>query len=73
MRRNHLKGQLGNALNVVLAAAGYNLGWLMQWLISFCVRFPGGQVRMSLQLLGLIEPLLSVPAALSSHLFQSAG
>jgi len=25
MRRNHLKGQLGDALNVVLAAGGYNL------------------------------------------------
>ncbi|HHQ68807.1 MAG TPA: hypothetical protein ENM98_00670 [Halothiobacillaceae bacterium] len=25
MQHNHLKGQLGNALNVVLAVAGYNL------------------------------------------------
>jgi len=32
----HLKGQLGDALNVVLAAAGYNLRWLMRWLINFC-------------------------------------
>lgn len=39
MRRNHLKGQLGDALNVVLAAAGYNLRWLMRWIMAFCVRF----------------------------------
>jgi len=38
MRRCHLKGQLGDALNVVLAAAGYNLRWLMRWLLAFCVR-----------------------------------
>lgn len=36
MRRNHLKGQLGDALNAVLAAAGYNLRWLMRWLLAFC-------------------------------------
>ena len=36
MRRCHLKGQLGDALNVVLAAAGYNLKWLMRWLLLFC-------------------------------------
>lgn len=33
MRRCHLKGQTGDALNVVLAAAGYNLRWLMRWLV----------------------------------------
>lgn len=36
MRRCHLKGQLGDALNAVLAAAGYNLPWLMRWLLLFC-------------------------------------
>ena len=35
MRRCHLKGQLGDALNAVLAAAGYNLRWLMRWLMLF--------------------------------------
>jgi IS5 family transposase len=35
MRRCHLKGQLGDALNAVLAAAGYNLRWLMRWLLVF--------------------------------------
>lgn len=36
MRRCFLKGQLGDALNAVLAAAGYNLRWLMRWLLLFC-------------------------------------
>jgi len=71
MRRNHLKGQLGDALNVVLAAAGYNLRWLMRWLIYFCARFRGGPVRISL-LLGLIEPLLGLSAAQSHHPFRPA-
>lgn len=43
MRRNHLKGhQLGGALNVVLAAAGYNLWWLMRCLVAFGGRFWSG-------------------------------
>jgi len=71
MRRNHLKGQLGDALNVILAAAGYNLRWLMRWLIYFCTRFWGGQLRISL-LLGLIEPLLGLSAAQSRHPFWPA-
>lgn len=32
MRRCHFKGQLGDALNAVLAAAGYNIRWLMRWI-----------------------------------------
>ena len=32
MRRCILKGQMGDALNVVLAAAGYNIRWLMRWI-----------------------------------------
>jgi len=71
MRRNHLKGQLGDALNVVLAAAGDNLRWLMRWLISFCARFRGGQMRILL-LLGLIEPLLGLSTTQSRHLFRPA-
>lgn len=36
MRRCFLKGQIGDALNAVLAAAGYNLRWLMRWMTLFC-------------------------------------
>jgi len=71
MRRNHLKGQLGDVLNVVLAAAGYNLRWLMRWLISFCARFRGGPVRISL-LLVLIELLLGLSAGQSRLPFRPA-
>lgn len=35
MRRNFLKGQQGDALNAVLAAAGFNIQWLMRWLLAF--------------------------------------
>ncbi|MGI9377543.1 MAG: hypothetical protein ACR2PC_15845, partial [Tsuneonella suprasediminis] len=34
MRRCFLKGQMGDALNVVLAAAGYNIRWLMRWIVA---------------------------------------
>lgn len=30
--RNYLKGRLGDSINAVLAAAGYNLGLLLRWL-----------------------------------------
>ncbi|HEX7340477.1 MAG TPA: IS5 family transposase [Rhodanobacteraceae bacterium] len=36
LRRCFLKGALGDAQNAVLAAAGYNLRWLMRWLRLFC-------------------------------------
>lgn len=39
MRRNYLKGQQGDALNVVLAAAGFNIKWLMRWLLVFLAPF----------------------------------
>jgi IS5 family transposase len=35
MRRNHLKGQMGDAINAVMAAAGYNLRWLLRWMAAF--------------------------------------
>jgi len=38
MRHSHLEDQLGDALNVVLAAAGYKL----RWVIHLCARFRGG-------------------------------
>jgi len=72
MRRNHLRGQLGDALNVVLAAAGYNLRWLMRWLILFCARFRGGQVP-TLLLRWLMELLLGVSTALSRGLPRPIG
>ena len=64
MRRNHLKGQLGDALNVVLAAAGYNLRWLMRWLVAFCARFRPRLALLSLldRLRDALERLGSAPA-----------
>ncbi len=35
MRRNFLKGAFGDALNPVLAAAGFNIRWLMRWIATF--------------------------------------
>ena len=32
MHRNYLKGRLGDRINAVLAAAGYNFGLLLRWL-----------------------------------------
>jgi IS5 family transposase len=36
MHRNHLKGTQGDAINVVLAAAGYNLAKLLAWIAWLC-------------------------------------
>ena len=33
MRRYFLKGALGDAMNPILAAAGFNNRWLMRWLV----------------------------------------
>jgi len=35
MRRNFLKGTQGDAMNPILAAAGFNIRWLMRWLVVF--------------------------------------
>ena len=35
MRRCRLKGALGDAMHALLCAAGYNLRWLMRWIIAF--------------------------------------
>ena len=32
MDRNYLKGRVGDRVNAVLAAAGYNFGLLLRWL-----------------------------------------
>jgi IS5 family transposase len=32
MDRNYLKGRLGDRINAVLGAAGYNFGLLLRWL-----------------------------------------
>ncbi len=37
LRRNRLKGALGDALHVLSCAAGYNLRWLPRWIALFCV------------------------------------
>jgi len=67
MRHNHLDGQFGDALNVVLAAAGYTL----RRLIHCCARFRGGQVRILL-LLELIASLLGLLVAQSRLPFRRA-
>jgi len=33
MRRNFHKGAIGDAMNPILAAAGFNIRWLMQWMV----------------------------------------
>ncbi len=35
MGRNYLAGQQGDALNAILAAAGYNFSLLLRWLKGF--------------------------------------
>jgi IS5 family transposase len=35
MRRNFLKGALGDAMDSILGAAGFNIRWLMRWLVLF--------------------------------------
>lgn len=35
MHRNFLKGVLGDAMNPILAAAGFNIRWLRRWLVFF--------------------------------------
>ncbi|MEX0450190.1 hypothetical protein V6X63_10580 [Spiribacter sp. 221] len=35
MRRNFLKGALGDAMNPILAAAGFNIRWMMRRLMIF--------------------------------------
>jgi IS5 family transposase len=35
LRRNRLKGSLGDALHVIACAAGYNLRWLLRWIALF--------------------------------------
>ena len=35
MGRNHLAGRTGDAINAVLAAAGYNFRLLIAWLAAF--------------------------------------
>lgn len=64
MRRNQLKGQLGDALNDVLATAGSNLQWLMRWFVAFCAPLgPGLTLVWMFDLLrDASDPLGSAPA-----------
>ena len=41
LRRCHLKGAQGDALHVIACAAGYNLRWLMRWIVFLCVWIQG--------------------------------
>ena len=55
MDRNYLKGRLGDRINTVLAAAGYNFGLLLRWLAellrviiqAFIETVPGSKDRLS--------------------------
>ena len=35
MRRNFLKGALGDAMNPIMAATGFKIRWLMRWMFIF--------------------------------------
>ncbi len=54
MDRNYLKGRLGDRINAVLAAAGYNFGLLLRGWQSFCASSaPSSKLR---RLKALHEP-----------------
>jgi IS5 family transposase len=36
LRRCHLKGAQGDALHAIACAAGYNIRWLMRWIVFLC-------------------------------------
>jgi IS5 family transposase len=36
LERNHLAGEQGNAINLILAAAGHNLRLILAWLRGLC-------------------------------------
>lgn len=36
LRRCHLKGAQGDALHVIACAAGYNIRWLLRWIVFLC-------------------------------------
>jgi IS5 family transposase len=46
MGRCYLKGAQGDALNVVLAAAGFNLQWLIRWITILWLRILNGLDRL---------------------------
>ena len=39
MRRNHFKGRVGDRINTVLAAAGYNISLLRHWFAEHLSRY----------------------------------
>ena len=45
MRRNFLKGTLGDAMNPILAATGFNICWLMRWIALFWRLVLSGALR----------------------------
>ncbi|MBB6065906.1 hypothetical protein HNR76_002481, partial [Pseudoxanthomonas broegbernensis] len=36
LRRCHLQGAEGDALHVIACAAGYNIRWLLRWIVFLC-------------------------------------
>jgi IS5 family transposase len=54
--RNFLAGATGDAINVILAAAGHNLRLLRAWLIRLLAFF--------LSILAISRPMRSMPARL---------
>ncbi len=54
--RNYLKGRDGDAMNVLLAAAGHNLRVLLNWLRIFSSKFRWA-LRQSLCRLLIVRPL----------------
>jgi IS5 family transposase len=62
MSRNFLKGALGDSVNPILAAAGFNIRWLMRWLVVFWRWILSGVLRLLDQ--GASDPRLKLePAA----------
>ena len=43
----YLKGRVGDRINAVLAAAGYNFGLLLRWLAELCVPSSGPSPKLS--------------------------
>ena len=45
LRRCHLKGAEGDALHVIACAAGYNIRWLLRWIVFLCAWMLGSATR----------------------------
>ena len=63
MRWNFLKDALGDAMNPILAAAGFNIRWLMRWLVVFWRRILSTVLRLLDQGASDARPKLKPAAA----------